>query len=988
MKKYWKSLEQYHNEGQNLPQEHPDYQELSMIEMLADAQNHKKASRRDFLKWCGISFVTSAVVTACENPVKKAIPYLHQPQELTPGMASYYASAWYDGSQFNSILVKTREGRPIKIEGNPHSSLSQGGTSARAQAAILGLYDQAARYKKPMLKQQEAAWEEALGQIKEKLLEMKAAGKNTVVLTPSILSPSAKALLQEFSAEKGLKHVVYDPISYSAIREAHQHDFKMNVIPDYRFDKAKVVVSFGADFLGTWLNPVLFAHRFALTRKPTEEKPEMSKLIQLEAGMSLTGSNADERIPIRPSQQGILLTALYNELARLSNRSVLAAPAPPIDIKHIARELFENKGQSLVISGSNNTDIQTLVNAINSMLGNYGQTIDLNTSLQLFQGKDAEVSDFMKQLAEGQIHGVVLVDTNLIYSAPAGVNAEEAIKKLELSVGIFNSINPTAEACQWILPQSHYLEAWNDFEPVNHKFALAQPCIRNLFDTKSIHAILLGLLGRSENDMEYLKAYWEKHIFSLQKEELIFNSFWKGSLQKGVFEPQMPMPSVPAWSSARLTEAVRNLQVQINETRPEVELYESVALGCGAHANNPWLQELPDPVTKVCWDNFAALSVQYAQEAGLKDGDLISIDGTVLPVLVQPGQAYGSISVALGYGHQNTGKVANDIGVNVFRLSTFDKGNRNYVYIASAIEMQAGKHELARTQTHHDMEGRAIVREGSLEAYKESPYAGNEIRKYHKKHMTTLYPALEFEGHHWAMAIDLNACTGCSSCVIACQAENNVPVVGKKEVFRRRIMHWIRIDRYYKGEADNPSVVYQPLMCQHCDHAPCENVCPVAATTHSDEGINQITYNRCVGTKYCINNCPYKVRRFNWFRYAKNQEFDYNMNDDMGSMVLNPDVTVRERGVVEKCSFCVQRIQEKKLKAKLEGRLLKDGEIRPACLDACPSGAIVFGDLNDPDSQISRLYKDPRNYHLLEELHTLPTVGYLTKISNKPQDKV
>jgi Fe-S-cluster-containing dehydrogenase component len=393
---------------------------------------------------------------------------------------------------------------------------------------------------------------------------------------------------------------------------------------------------------------------------------------------------------------------------------------------------------------------------------------------------------------------------------------------------------------------------------------------------------------------------------------------------------------------------------------------------------------LPDPLTKVCWDNFAAISPADAENLKVSDGDFIRIASDVeVPVVVQPGQAPKTLSMAIGYGRTRSGKVAEGVGVNAYNFMDFRDGFRQFAIPVNAPEKSRSSMAMALTQTHHSMEGRAIVRESTLPAWIEDPASGNELHKYHEKHKVSLYPEVKFEAHHWALAVDLNRCTGCSTCVIACQAENNVPVVGKKEVERRRIMHWMRIDRYYTGETDNPGVVFQPLMCQHCDHAPCENVCPVAATTHSDEGINQITYNRCVGTKYCINNCPYKVRRFNWFEYSRNKAFDYNMNDDIGRMVLNPDVTVRERGVVEKCSFCIQRIQEEKLRAKLENRQLRDGDIKPACMQSCPSNALVFGDLNDPDSEVSKLFKDERNYHLLEELHTLPSVGYLTKIRNK-----
>ncbi|MFV0265928.1 MAG: 4Fe-4S dicluster domain-containing protein [Draconibacterium sp.] len=412
-------------------------------------------------------------------------------------------------------------------------------------------------------------------------------------------------------------------------------------------------------------------------------------------------------------------------------------------------------------------------------------------------------------------------------------------------------------------------------------------------------------------------------------------------------------------------------------------LYESVGLIDGSSGINEWLQELPDPVDKISWDNFAAVPVKWAGENGLQNESVITINGVELPVFIQPGQAAGTISVALGYGREVAGKVGDGVGINMYPFVSVENGARKF-WVAGADVQTTGKtFELALSQTHHSMEGRPIVRETNFSEWQIDPRSGNELKEEHEKHDVSLYPAPEFKGHHWGMAVDLSSCIGCSNCAISCQAENNVQVIGKEEVRNRRIMHWIRIDRYFSNNPENPEVYHQPVMCQHCDNAPCENVCPVSATPHSDEGLNQMAYNRCVGTKYCVNNCPYKVRRFNWFEYVKNDAFDFNSNSELGRMVLNPDVTVRSRGVVEKCSFCVQRIQEKKTAARVAGRKVEDGEIQLACVQSCPADALVFGDLNDPNSKISKYFKNERNYHLLEELHTLPSVGYLTKVRNK-----
>jgi Fe-S-cluster-containing dehydrogenase component len=486
-----------------------------------------------------------------------------------------------------------------------------------------------------------------------------------------------------------------------------------------------------------------------------------------------------------------------------------------------------------------------------------------------------------------------------------------------------------------------------------------------------------------------MQNYWEKNPVVQSEGKINFAEFWNSAIHNGIYEPRYKENFVFSFNTEATAKALAST-VSLTTGKPELLLYTNVAVGTGKHANNPWLQELPDPVSKTCWDNYAAISPQLAGELGLKEEQLVSVNGMpALPVLIQPGQEYLTVSVALGYGRENSGIPANGVGVNMFPMLRSADGTRVNWTPDISLEVTGGIRKLARTQTHHSMEGRALVREASLEEYIENPQAGNEVRLEIKEHLKSLYPKAEFDGYHWGMAIDLNLCTGCNACVVACSAENNVPVVGREQVIKAQEMHWIRIDRYYTGDPANPEVVRQPVMCQHCDNAPCENVCPVAATTHSNEGLNQMAYNRCIGTRYCNNNCPYKVRRFNFLDYTgadaiRGNRYDpAEMTTDLRRLVLNPDVTVRAKGVIEKCSFCVQRIQEKKLTAKNENRPLQDGEVTPACAQACPAGAIIFGNLNDKNSEVSKMYAQERNYHLLEELHTLPSVGYMTKIKNK-----
>ncbi|TVQ08154.1 MAG: 4Fe-4S dicluster domain-containing protein [Bacteroidetes bacterium] len=976
-KKYWQSIEETQADYKPKAEE----KETSMIEILANESNEKAASRRDFLKWCGISFFSATVISACENPVKKAIPYLHQPETLTPGKANWYASSFVDGNRFCSVLVKTRDGRPIKIEGNDLCTFTGGGTNAIVQASVLSLYDDGARYKHPTRNNEKISWDMADESIKKTLAEAAGKGKKCYLLTPTLLSRSTVNIIESLKDKyPALEFVSWDAVGYDAIREAHRSTFQTAAIPDYRFDKADLIVSFSADFLATWLAPVSFAQRYTKTRRVSADKQNMSRHIHFEAGMSVTGSNADERIPVKPSIEMEIIMELYNEMAAITGNPVFSSPATDYDTQSLAQEILTHKGKAIIVCGHDNLQAQILINAINQMAESYGNTLDNQKTLNMGRGNKDAMNQMIQDMEAGNAEMVMFYKSNPLYNHPEAGRIKAAMANVPVTVSFATAKDETARECNYILPDNHYLESWGEVMPAWGTNALMQPAMQPIFNTRQFQSSLLAWMEEDTDYHKHIMNYAERVLFPRQNQFPDFQQFWIHTLQAGILENDEVMSFNPTLQQGVTSEAIASLKNQVTAAGDiQFMTHETVSMGDGSYANNPWLQELPDPVTKISWDNFAAVSPKFAEDHNLKDGNLLVVNGMEVPMIVQPGQAYGCISLALGYGREYAGKSADKIGANTFRLLN----NEPFPWNVNTWSNKGGAYEFARSQTHHSMEGRHIVRESSLDKYKENPKAGNEIRDYHLKHMVTLYPEQKFEGHHWVLMVDLNACSGCSTCVIACQAENNVPVVGKDEVRRRRIMHWMRIDRYYTGEAENPGVVYQPLMCQHCDNAPCENVCPVAATTHSGEGINQIAYNRCVGTKYCINNCPYKVRRFNWFRYANNDRFDYNMNSDLGRMVLNPDVTVRERGVVEKCSFCIQRIQEGKLKAKNERRKLKDGDITPACAGACPSQALVFGDLNDPDSRVAQLIKDPRNYHLLEELHTLPTVGYMTKIRNK-----
>jgi len=978
MEKYWKSIEEKEVNQNNI-------QKSGEFSFLKGDHESLKATRRDFLKLFGFSMGVATVASSCEQPVKKAIPYLIKPENITPGKASYFASSFFEENQYCSILVKTRDGRPIKIEGNELSPVSKGGTSARVQASVLSVYD-THRFKSPMIDDKAVTWEEMDKKIIEELNKVKAENKKTIILTGTIISPSTKAVLRKFKQKHSNAEIVtYDAVSASGIIEANQKSFGIAAIPNYHFDKAESIVGFSADFLGTWIEPVSFAKGYSKTRELTDGQKKISKHYHFESGMSLTGSNADKRIIIKPSEEKLILANLYNSLADKLGAEQFNIPSCHYDLSEVVKSLTKSKGKSIVVSGSNDTNTQLIVNAINQLLGNIGKTIDLSHPILVKQGMDKDLIQLKKDIEKDKVGGLIFYNTNPVYN----INGfDQLIEKVGLTISLSSKPNETTKSSKYICPDHTYLESWNDYEPIPGQYSLAQPVIQPLFKTRQAQETMLIWAGDDTKYYDFIRTEWRIEIFPNNKTNLSFNNFWNKSLQDGCTTITKKSNSV-SYNTQASNKALSNIKEE-PEKGIELSVYEKIAIGSGELANIPWLQEMPDPVSKATWDNYLTISPKYAKEHSLKTGDVVKINGnTKVPVYIQPGQAYGTVSLALGYGRDNAGIIADTFGVNAFPLVDFNGNNRKYAIEGISIEKTGEFYQLAITQTHHSMEGRALIREASIEEYIDNPAAGNEMHKKVEKHHVSLYKKREFPGHHWGMAIDLNKCTGCSACVIACQVENNIPVVGKKQVSRVHEMHWIRIDRYYNGNEDDPETVRQPVMCQHCDNAPCENVCPVAATNNSSEGLNQMAYNRCIGTRYCNNNCPYKVRRFNYFDYTgadaiKGNEYDVTgMTLDLPRMVLNPDVTIRAKGVIEKCSFCVQRIQEKKLQAKLENRELSDGEIKPACAQACPSEAIVFGDMNNPDSKVSKFFKDERNYHLLEEIHTLPSVGYLTKIKNK-----
>jgi molybdopterin-containing oxidoreductase family iron-sulfur binding subunit len=1080
-RKYWKGLEELKETPEFLKSREQEFPtEMSVEEFLSDDKlAEKSTARRDFLKFLGFS-VAAATVAACEAPVTKAVPYVNKPENVTPGMPTWYASTYYDGNSYASILVKTREGRPIYIKGNKDFGFTNGGTNPQIIASVLGLYD-GARLQSPQISKAASSWKNVDSEVSKAL----ATSSKTVLLTGTIISPSVQKAISALSAKLGegkFEHIQYDAVSYRAIRLANQDNFGQAVIPSYNFSKAKTIVSVGADFLGTWLLSNIYQSQYGITRNP--DNSWMSKHFQFESQMSISGTNADYRGMIKPSEEANVLAYLIKAFGgSVSQSSELSKQAKSVADEAVAA-LKASRGESLVIAGANNKSIQLLTNKLNNLLGSYGVTIDLTNPVKLFDGDDAKVSSLVKNVVSGQgLDTLIISGANPVYSLPNGKQFGEGLSKIKNTICVSTHMDETASKCKIVCAESHSLESWSDYNPMGSHFALAQPTIRPLFDTASLLENLIVWSGANKRTgknstiaFDYIQTNWKESV--IKAEDADFGTSWNMAVHNSCINA----------SSAALTVASAKVETKENPIKEEkkdevktetttstassfkevsipsvakgsgleVVLYQKNAIGVGTQAANPWLQELPDAVTKVTWDNYITMNPSemdsynfvktYDQENGLSLAKLtVNGSSVTLPVYPLPGQAPGTVGVALGYGRGSNGEKigkaafqtkeygghATDdkgnpkaIGENVFTFVTVANGLMQYSN-SGKIESTGDKYSIAATQIHHTVMGRhSIVRETTLDIYKskdkDAYNPAHMLQKLDEHGNHVKRPVSEFDlwdkhpvehiGHRWGMTVDLSSCIGCSSCLIACQAENNVPVVGKDEVRRGREMHWLRIDRYFASDEEaavgtrkdddsfsydkaenaalNPKVVHMPMMCHHCNHAPCETVCPVAATTHSNEGLNQMAYNRCIGTRYCANNCPYKVRRFNWFNYPSYKKFtEFNpAQDDLGRMVLNPDVTVRTRGVMEKCSFCVQRIQASKLVAKKDGRPVKDGEFSSACADACPTNAIIVGDWNDVKSSIRKSSSDNRAYQALEEVGVKPNVWYKVKVRNEKND--
>ncbi|GIJ97689.1 quinol:cytochrome C oxidoreductase [Capnocytophaga stomatis] len=1016
-KKYWKSVEELNeNSVFDTLKQNEFVEEIPVDEFLGDKATLESSStsRRDFLKYVGFT-TAAATLAACEGPVHKAVPYVVLPEQIRPGVADYYATTIADGFDFASILVKTREGRPILIEHNREAQ-SHSDVNARVMASVLGLYDNL-RVKNPMAKGgASVSWADLDSQAIKALEKATQNGKQIVILSHTLASPSSYKLIEGLKEKfPTLKLVEYDTISEEATLTAFAKKYGVRAMADYDFAKADVIVSFGADFIADWQGGG-FEGGYAKGRIPVKGK--MSRHIQFEANMTLSGANADKRVPVTPSQQKVALAKFYGYLNGVSVSGNLPENVEEA-VKKAAAQVKKAGRKAVVVTGIQDENAQLLVLDINEKL--QSEAFNPQTAILTRKGNVSELKQLISDMNNGNVGVLIINNLNPLYTLSNADEFAKALEKVDFSVSFSMKADETAIKTSYIAAAPHYLESWGDVELKRGYYALTQPTIRPLFDTRQLQDALLKWSGSEKTYYDFIKESWTTDILGSAK--------WNQALHDGSFVKE-GLENIVSLAEVSVSDAVQSLS-KATSNGFELTLYSKIGIGDGQQANNPWLQELPDPITRTTWDNYITMSAADAKQLGIKnwhvatgalDGNYakVTVNGVSLtaPVLIQPGQAKGSIGLAFGYGRVEGMKKEMQVGVNAYPLyHNFDN-----VQNVESLTKTDGTHEFACIQLHNTLMGRGdILKETTLEEFNSKP-----AEEWNKKpvvsldHKEVLASSVSLwesfdrsSGHHFNLSIDLNACTGCGACVIACHAENNVPVVGKEEVRRSRDMHWLRIDRYYSSDdtfagdlktkegikglsaalstygemevaSENPQVAFQPVMCQHCNNAPCETVCPVAATSHGRQGQNHMAYNRCVGTRYCANNCPYKVRRFNWFLYNNNDEFDFHMNNDLGKMVLNPDVVVRSRGVMEKCSFCIQQTQAVILKAKNEGREVREGEFNNACAcsAACGTGAMVFGDINEKNSDIAKLVADDRAYHLLEHIGTRPNVVYQVKVRN------
>ncbi len=974
-KKYWQSLEELTSK-QDSAESVPEESSSPLLDF------DDGLSRRKFLTLMSASLAFGGLA-GCRRPVEKIIPYVIAPEEIIPGVAQHYATSMPFGLNAYGLIVESHEGHPTKIEGNKDHPTTLGMSNHLIQASILGLYDPD-RSKAVTQKGAESDWADFVAFWQSPLPKfVETGGEGLAILSESFSSPTLARLKAEYIKAFPKAHwATYEPVSDENIYEGVKAATGNYYHQTYAFEKAKTILSLDSDFIFSESNSIVNARGFTDGRRVKSENDSMNRLYVVESIFSLTGSMADHRLRLQSGQIGAFTAALALELISQGldiplSDNLISYQNHTFDkkwISAVAKELIQNKGQSIIIAGRRQpAEVHALVYAINEALGNIGKTVLLYEPLDSSLPNRSELADLVKNITDGKISTLIILGGNPSYNSPSDIDFSSLLKKIDHTIQISPYDDETSSLVEWHLPESHYLESWGDVRAIDGTMSVVQPLIQPLFGGHSkFEALNLIVTGRDLNGHEIVRQNWMSII-----KEKDFETEWRQILHDGLLKNSQTQSVIPIEDNQLFTYlANHRLSPSIEKTQNlEIVFCASPNIFDGRYSNNGWLQELPDPITKLTWDNPILLSPKTAENLSLQNQDMTNLQyknqSLEMPVWIVPGIADNSAVVYLGYSRKSSGRVGNDVGFDTYRLRNssapdFDSG--------LTIKKTGSTYLLASAQNHDSMEGRPIIREATLDYYRDNPNFAPEMVE--TPPLQSLWKEHEYkEGYQWGMAIDLNICIGCNACTTACQSENNIPIVGKEQISRNRKMHWIRIDRYFSGDPESPEMLHQPVPCQHCENAPCEEVCPVAATTHDKEGLNVMVYNRCVGTRYCSNNCPYKVRRFNFFNFTKSMP-------EIEKMAQNPDVTVRSRGIMEKCTYCIQRISRAKIDAKKEERVIADGEIVTACQQACPTQAIIFGNINDPASGVLALKKQNRNYGMLEEFNTRPRTSYLAKLRN------
>jgi len=958
-RRYWRSLEEMAST--------PAFQSMVELEFPKHAAAWDPVNRRDFLRLMGASLALGGLTACTRQPVEKIKPYVTQPEEIIPGKPLFYATAMTLGGYGHGLLVESHMGRPTKIEGNPEHPSSLGALNNYAQASVLDLYDPD-RSQVVKRRGRLASWDLFSKELTELLApQALKSGAGLRILSETVSSPTLIAQMKDVLGKyPRAQWIQYDPVNRDNVYAGAVAALGSAVETQYKLEGADIIVSLDADFLGQGPGHNRLARDFGQRRKINKDT-KLNRLYSVETGVSITGASADHRLAVSPASVEAIARAIAKELGVGAAQGDVHGHEDWI--KAVVADLKSHPGASVVIPGDHQSPaVHALAHAINEKLGAFGKTVVHTDPVVNYSGSQIDaIKTLAADMGTGNVDVLIILGGNPVVNAPADIKFAEALKKVGTLVRFGMFEDETSRVSHWHLPEAHYLEAWSDVRSFDGTISIVQPLILPLYSGKSSHEIMAGVLGRfGVSGYDIVTEYWKKTLGAG------YDAAWRRALHDGFISgTNLDVKSLAVTAGVgseppSITEASGGIQISL---QPDFGLYD------GRFANNGWLQELPRPLTTMVWDNALLINSTTAASLGVKTSDVVVLSkgetSIEVPVMVTVGIANNCGVVTLGYGRTQAGRVGNGVGVDVYPLRSTDA----MTTFAGTVKPTGNQYKLTVMQEHHTMQGRHHFRSGTLSEFQHQPDFVLNHEEF-KAPIPSIYPKFDFsKSPQWGMVIDLSSCIGCNACMLACQAENNIPVVGKDQVERGRDMYWIRVDRYYEGTEADTKMHHQPVTCMHCENAPCEAVCPVAATVHSTDGINQMVYNRCVGTRYCANNCPYKVRRFNFYKYADHETPSLKL-------LRNPDVTVRARGVMEKCTYCIQRIASVRIDAKRENRPIRDGEVVTACQQACPTKAITFGDIVDPESHVAKLRASPLNYAMLSELATFPRTTYLARVTN------